>query len=108
MKFIDETKILVKAGNGGKGCLSFRREKYVPLGGPDGGDGGDGGSIFIRATDSLNTLVDFRNKNTFRAENGGSGLSNGTDCLIMFDPIKARFASSFSRKGIRAADMLTI
>ena len=65
MKFIDETKILVKAGNGGKGCLSFRREKYIPLGGPDGGDGGDGGSIFVRATDSLNTLVDFRNKNTF-------------------------------------------
>tara|TARA_Y100000590_G_scaffold237758_1_gene267568 strand:+ start:5658 stop:6656 length:999 start_codon:yes stop_codon:yes gene_type:complete len=88
MKFIDETKILVKAGNGGKGCLSFRREKYVPLGGPDGGDGGDGGSIFIRATDSLNTLVDFRNKNTFRAENGGSGLSKnkkgktGEDLII--------------------------
>ncbi len=88
MKFIDETKILVKAGNGGKGCLSFRREKYIPLGGPDGGDGGDGGSIFVRATDSLNTLVDFRNKNTFRAENGGSGLSKnkkgktGNDLII--------------------------
>ena len=61
MKFIDETKILVKAGDGGKGCLSFRREKYIPLGGPDGGDGGHGGSIIIQATDSLNTLADFRN-----------------------------------------------
>lgn len=88
MKFIDETKILVKAGDGGKGCLSFRREKYIPLGGPDGGDGGYGGSIIIQATDSLNTLADFRNKNKFLAENGGSGLSKnkkgktGNDLII--------------------------
>ena len=65
MKFIDETVITVRAGNGGSGCLSFRREKYIPYGGPDGGDGGNGGSIIIRGTDSLNTLADFRNKSIF-------------------------------------------
>jgi len=73
MKFIDETIILVKAGNGGNGCVSFRREKYIPFGGPDGGDGGDGGSIIIEAKDGLNTLADFRNKSKFVAQNGKSG-----------------------------------
>ena len=73
MKFIDETIILVKAGNGGNGCVSFRREKYIPFGGPDGGDGGDGGSIIIEAKDGLNTLADFRNKSKFIAQNGKSG-----------------------------------
>ncbi len=73
MKFIDETIISVKAGNGGDGCLSFRREKYIPFGGPDGGDGGDGGSVIAVAKDGLNTLADFRNKNEFRASNGEKG-----------------------------------
>ena len=73
MKFIDETVITVKAGNGGSGCLSFRREKYIPFGGPDGGDGGDGGSVIVKATDSLNTLADFKNKSLFVAENGKAG-----------------------------------
>ena len=73
MKFIDETIILVKAGNGGNGCVSFRREKYIPFGGPDGGDGGNGGSIIIEAKDGLNTLADFRNKSKFVAQNGKSG-----------------------------------
>ena len=73
MKFIDETIILVKAGNGGNGCVSFRREKYIPFGGPDGGDGGDGGSIIIEAKDGLDTLADFRNKSKFIAQNGKSG-----------------------------------
>ena len=88
MKFIDETVITVKAGNGGSGCLSFRREKYIPFGGPDGGDGGDGGSVIVKATDSLNTLADFKNKSLFVAENGkaGSGKNkhgrNGEDLLI--------------------------
>ena len=88
MKFIDETKILVKAGDGGKGCLSFRREKYIPLGGPDGGDGGDGGSIIIQASDGLNTLADFRSKSKFVAQNGQGGASknkkgkNGEDLVI--------------------------
>jgi len=88
MKFIDETVITVKAGNGGSGCMSFRREKYIPFGGPDGGDGGNGGSIIVKATDSLNTLADFRNKSIFTAENGKSGGSknkhgrNGDDLII--------------------------
>ncbi len=88
MKFIDETVITVKAGNGGSGCLSFRREKYIPFGGPDGGDGGDGGSIIVKATDSLNTLADFKNKSLFKAENGkpGSGKNKhgrkGNDLVI--------------------------
>ncbi len=73
MKFIDETIILVKAGNGGNGCLSFRREKYIPFGGPDGGDGGTGGSIIIQAKDGLNTLADFRNRSKFIAHNGKAG-----------------------------------
>ena len=73
MKFIDETVISVKAGNGGDGCLSFRREKYIPFGGPDGGDGGNGGSVLAVAKDGLNTLADFRNKNEFRAGNGEKG-----------------------------------
>jgi len=78
MKFIDEAKITVHAGKGGDGCLSFRREKYVPFGGPDGGDGGDGGSVFLVGHESLNTLVDFRYKRIFKAENGTPG--QGSDC----------------------------
>ena len=73
MKFIDETIILVKAGDGGNGCLSFRREKYIPFGGPDGGDGGQGGSVIIKAKDGLNTLADFRNRSKFIAQNGKTG-----------------------------------
>ena len=73
MKFIDETMIMVKAGNGGNGCLSFRREKYIPFGGPDGGDGGKGGSILLKAKEGLNTLADFRNKTKLIASNGENG-----------------------------------
>ena len=73
MKFIDETVITVRAGNGGSGILSFRREKYIPFGGPDGGDGGHGGSIIIEAKDGLNTLADFRNRSKFIAPNGKTG-----------------------------------
>lgn len=88
MKFIDEARIRVQAGKGGDGCLSFRREKYVPRGGPDGGDGGDGGSVILRATDRLNTLVDFRYKRSFKAENGQPGMGtnrtgkSGNDLII--------------------------
>jgi GTP-binding protein len=78
MKFVDETTIYVKAGKGGDGCLSFRREKYIPLGGPNGGDGGDGGSIYLEADPGLNTLVDFRFKREFRAANGRHGM--GSQC----------------------------
>ena len=73
MKFVDEAAITVEAGAGGNGCLSFRREKYIPRGGPNGGDGGDGGDVVLCADPSLNTLVDFRFRRRFRAESGRHG-----------------------------------
>ena len=73
MKFVDEARIKIEAGKGGNGCVSFRREKYIPFGGPDGGDGGDGGSIFVVADANLNTLMDLRFTKYFRAENGQPG-----------------------------------
>jgi len=76
MKFVDESTIRVEAGKGGNGCVSFRREKYIPFGGPDGGDGGDGGSVFLRADGNLNTLADFRFERRFKAENGEPGAGN--------------------------------
>lgn len=78
MKFVDEATIIVEAGKGGHGCLSFRREKYVPKGGPDGGDGGDGGSVWLEAEESLNTLIDYRFKRKFKAQNGQPG--SGRNC----------------------------
>ena len=74
MKFVDEAIITVSAGNGGNGCISFRREKFIPLGGPDGGDGGDGGSVWLIADENLNTLVDFRHSRNFKAERGQNGM----------------------------------
>ena len=73
MKFVDEAHISIKAGKGGDGSSSFRREKYVPFGGPDGGDGGRGGSIFLEGDSGLNTLVDFRHRREYKAPNGQSG-----------------------------------
>jgi GTP-binding protein len=78
MKFIDEANIFVKAGNGGNGIVSFRREKYIPMGGPDGGDGGDGGSVYVVGTADLNTLSDFRHTRRFVAQRGGHG--GGKNC----------------------------
>jgi GTP-binding protein len=89
MKFVDEATIRVQAGNGGNGCLSFRREKYIERGGPDGGDGGDGGSVYLVASTSLNTLADFRVARTFRAESGQTGAGqnktgrSGADLDVM-------------------------
>ncbi len=74
MRFIDEALIRVEAGDGGNGCVSFRREKFIPRGGPNGGDGGDGGSVYLRADSGLNTLVDFRSRRVFRAERGQDGM----------------------------------
>jgi len=73
MKFVDEASIRVEAGKGGNGCLSFRREKYIELGGPDGGDGGDGGSVYFKGDEALNTLVDFRFQPQYRAGSGEPG-----------------------------------
>jgi GTPase len=78
MKFVDEARTRVQAGNGGRGSASFRREKFVPFGGPDGGDGGHGGSVYLRAASGLNTLADFRIERTYRAEHGEPGGAN--DC----------------------------
>ncbi|GAA5076335.1 GTPase ObgE [Lysobacter panacisoli] len=74
MKLVDEAEIQVSAGNGGNGCVGFRREKFIPLGGPDGGDGGDGGSVWLLADENLNTLVDFRHQRQFRAKRGENGM----------------------------------
>ena len=75
MKFIDEALIRVEAGDGGNGCVSFRREKYIPKGGPDGGDGGDGGDVYLIADENLNTLIDYRFEKRFAAERGENGRS---------------------------------
>jgi GTP-binding protein len=88
MKFVDEAQIHVQAGAGGNGCVSFRREKFIPLGGPDGGDGGDGGSVWLVADENLNTLVDFRHERRFKAQRGENGRGRqmfgkaGEDTLI--------------------------
>ncbi|PVZ70438.1 Obg family GTPase CgtA [Pelagibaculum spongiae] len=78
MKFVDEAPVQVIAGDGGRGIVSFRREKYIPKGGPDGGDGGDGGHVWLRANDAVNTLVDFRFTRTYEASRGQNGASK--DC----------------------------
>jgi len=90
--FIDEAQIWVKAGDGGNGCMSFRREKFVPKGGPDGGDGGKGGSIYFQAVENLDTLMDFTGKHHWRARNGQPGSrnnkhgANGQDLIIPVPP----------------------
>ena len=88
MKFLDQAKIYIRAGNGGSGSAHFRREKFVEYGGPDGGDGGDGGSIIVEADRNLNTLIDFRYAQHFKAEHGGAGSkrnktgANGKDLVL--------------------------
>jgi len=92
MKFVDEAEITVEAGNGGNGCLAFRREKYIERGGPNGGDGGNGGSVYMQADAALNTLADFRFQPRYRAQHGLKGQSNnctgkGGDDLLVKVPL---------------------
>ncbi|PIE56996.1 MAG: GTPase ObgE [Desulfobulbus propionicus] len=88
MGFADESRFFVKAGDGGNGCVSFRREKYVPKGGPNGGDGGDGGSVYLIAAKQLHSLIDFRYRSHFKAERGANGMGSdrhgksGKDCFV--------------------------
>ena len=92
MKFVDEAVVHVQAGNGGNGCLSFRRERHIPRGGPDGGDGGDGGSVYLVADRNTNTLVDFRHTRSFKAQRGQDGMGKdrcgkrGEDKIIKTPP----------------------
>jgi GTP-binding protein len=92
MQFIDQVKVYVKAGDGGRGCVSFRREKYVPKGGPNGGDGGRGGHIVFRATREINTLLDIKYQQRYKAEKGQHGMGkdmhgkNGEDLIIPVPP----------------------
>ena len=88
MKFLDQAKIYIKAGDGGKGCVAFRREKFVEFGGPNGGDGGDGGNVYFEAVENLNTLIDFRYQQHFKAQKGQQGMGSemtgykGEDLII--------------------------
>ena len=92
MKFVDEAIITVKSGDGGRGCTSFRRERYIEKGGPDGGDGGDGGHIILKIDQSKRTLYDYRRQKLLKAKNGAPGLGrqrhgkNGSDCTIILPP----------------------
>jgi len=88
MKFLDEAKIYIQSGAGGNGCISFRREKFIEFGGPNGGDGGKGGDVIVEAVNGLNTLIDYRYQQHFKAERGGNGMgkdrhgANGKDALL--------------------------
>jgi len=88
MKFLDEAKVYVQSGAGGNGCIAFRREKFIEFGGPSGGDGGKGGDVVIEAVDGLNTLIDYRFQQHFKAQNGGNGMgkdmhgANGKDVVL--------------------------
>lgn len=114
MKFLDEAKIYVKSGHGGPGCVSFRREKYVEFGGPDGGNGGRGGDVIFETVKDLNTLIDFRYQQHFRAQNGQNGMGrnrtghDGEDVIIkvpvgtqLLDEDKQDILADFTEPGQR-------
>ncbi|MBV8766822.1 MAG: GTPase ObgE [Hyphomicrobiales bacterium] len=88
MKFLDEAKVYIRSGDGGAGCVSFRREKFIEFGGPDGGDGGKGGDVIVTCVDGLNTLIDYRYQQHFKAKTGGHGMgrnrhgANGADAVL--------------------------
>ena len=98
MKFLDQAKIYIASGAGGNGSLSFRREKFIEFGGPDGGDGGRGGDVWAECVDNLNTLIDYRYQQHFKAKKGGHGMgrnrsgANGEDCILRVPPGTQIFA----------------
>jgi len=98
MKFLDQAKIHIKAGNGGNGCVAFRREKYIEFGGPFGGDGGKGGDVIVVCVDNLNTLIDYRFQQHFKGKNGTNGMgknrtgAHGEDCILKVPPGTQVFA----------------
>jgi GTP-binding protein len=98
MKFLDQAKIYIKSGAGGNGCVSFRREKFIEFGGPNGGDGGKGGDVWVECVQNLNTLIDYRYQQHFSAQNGTPGMGqnragpNGRDCIIKVPPGTQVFA----------------
>ena len=109
MKFLDEVKIYISSGNGGPGCVSFRREANVPKGGPDGGNGGDGGNVIIKTVDNLNTLIDYRYKQHFKAKSGQHGMGrnrNGhnADDIILKVPFGTEILNE--NKSIKLADLV--
>ncbi len=99
MKFVDEAQVRVEAGDGGNGTIGFRREKFIPLGGPDGGDGGNGGSVYLVGMENMNTLVDFRYQSVYRAQRGQNGMARnctgrkGDDCFVSV-PLGTRVSDS--------------
>lgn len=108
MKFIDEAKITVKSGSGGKGCISFRREKFVSRGGPDGGNGGKGGDIIFETSNHLSSLLDFRYKKFFKAENGKNGRGKnqtGADGIDVRIPVPAGTLIRDAKTGELLADL---
>ena len=109
MKFLDEVKIYISSGNGGPGCISFRREANVPKGGPDGGNGGDGGNVIIKTVDNLNTLIDYRYKQHFKAKSGQHGMGknrNGhnADDIILKVPFGTEILNE--DKNVKLADLV--
>ena len=114
MKFLDEAKVYVRAGDGGNGCVAFRREKFIEFGGPSGGDGGRGGDVIVEAVDGLNTLIDYRYRQHFKARPGGNGMgkdrhgANGDDVVIkvpvgtqLFDEDKETLIADLTEVGQR-------
>jgi GTPase len=98
MRFLDQAKVYIRSGDGGNGCLSFRREKFIEFGGPDGGDGGHGGSVWVECVNNLNTLIDFRYQQHFKAANGKHGMganrsgASGEDAILKVPPGTQVFA----------------
>src|SRR5262245_53440073 len=114
MKFLDQAKIYIRSGNGGAGAVSFRREKFIEYGGPDGGDGGRGGHVFIEAVDGLNTLIDYRYQQHYKGPTGGHGMgksrhgADGKDLVLrvptgtqVLDEEKEEVIADLSKAGTR-------